>query len=46
MGSRKKILSMVLLALIVLTFAACSGSQKLCPAYSSISVNQTEHHAG
>jgi hypothetical protein len=46
MGSRKKILSLVLLALIVLTFAACSGSQKTCPAYGSAGMNSPEQKAG
>jgi hypothetical protein len=36
MRIRKKIISLVLLAIFVLTFVACSGTKNVCPAYSKI----------
>jgi len=34
MRVRKKILALVILVIFVVTFAACSSSKEVCPAYS------------
>jgi len=34
MPVRKKILALVILVIFVVTFAACSSSKEVCPAYS------------
>jgi hypothetical protein len=36
MRIRKKFISLILLAIFVLTFVACSGTKNVCPAYSKV----------
>jgi hypothetical protein len=35
MSFKKKFISLVLFAILALTFVACSGTKSICPAYST-----------
>jgi hypothetical protein len=46
MPVRKKILALVILVIFVITFAACSSSKDVCPAYSQSSSELPDSNRG
>jgi len=39
MSFKKFFISLVIFVILALTFAACSGTKSICPAYSSVESN-------
>jgi hypothetical protein len=46
MRIRKIIISLVLLAIFVVTFVACSGTKNVCPAYSKVNLEKSTTYPG
>jgi hypothetical protein len=46
MTIRKFIISLVLVAIIALSFIACSGTKSICPAYSSVEAEMSVNPNG
>ena len=46
MTFKKLFISLVLMAIIALTFVACSGTKSICPAYSSVEAEMSVNANG